>query len=103
MEHELNGLSFAAMKADILDKLNKFQAKEQYIPTKLKEDLEKTFHNDFAQELISLGKRNYDEAIANLASIDVAKYLLSKPCIRESLLIETGKHLRQHDECKNDC
>ena len=103
VEHELNGLSFAAMKADILDKLNRFQAKEEYIPTKLKEDMEKRLHHEFAQELIGLGKRNYDEAIANLASIDVAKYLLSKPCIRESLLIEVGKHLREHDECTDDC
>ena len=103
VEHELNGLSFVAMKTDILDKLNRFQAKEEYIPAKLKEDMEKRLHHEFAQELIGLGKRHYDEAIANLASIDVTKYLLSKPCIRESLLLEVGRHLREHDECTDDC
>ena len=91
------------MKADILDKLNRFQAKEEYILAKLKEDMEKRLHHEFAQELIGLGKRHYDEAIANLASIDVTKYLLSKPCIRESLLLEVGIHLREHDECADDC
>ena len=101
IEQELNGLSLTAMKADLLDKFGNIS--DDFIPEKLQEDIERRLHHTFAQQLMSLGKRHYDDSMSKLASIKVAKYMLSKPCIREALISQLSRHLTEHEECNKDC
>ena len=64
IEHELQQASLLTMKADILQKLDTFNACDDFIPEQLQEDIEHELN---------------------------------------SLLQAVGAHLRQHDDCTNDC
>ena len=104
VEQELNNASFYAMKADILDKIDRINAKDEFIPQRLQEYIERNLNHKFCKALKKLGDQTYIDAIADLASINVSKYLLSKPCIRSALLEEIGTHIQEDcKECKEDC
>ena len=104
VEHELNNASFYAMKADIIDKIDQMNTKDDFIPERLQEDIEQTLNHKFCKTLKKLGDRTYVDAVTNISSIAVSKYLLNKPCIRSSLLEEIGSHIQKDcNECKQDC
>ena len=103
IEHELRGASLLTMKADILEKLDTLNARDDFIPEQLQEDVERGLNDRFVKVVSDLGQRSYTDAINNLASINVAKYMLNKPCIRDDLLKALGMHLREHNNCSNDC
>ena len=104
VEQELNNASFYAMKADIIDKIDQMNTKDDFIPERLQQDIEKILNHKFCKTLKKLGDRTYVDAITNISSIDVTKYLLNKPCIRSSLLEEIGSHIQKDcNECKEDC
>ena len=104
VEQELKNACFYAMKAYILDKIDRINAKDEFIPQRLQEDIERNLNHKFCKALKKLGDRTYINAIADLASINVSKYLLNKPCIRNTLLEEIGTHIQEDcKECKEDC
>ena len=51
VEQELNNASFYAMKADILDKIDQMNTKDDFIPERLQEDIEKTLNHKFCKAL----------------------------------------------------
>ena len=92
------------MKADIIDKIDQMNTKDDFIPERLQQDIEKTLNHKFCKTLKKLGDRTYIDAVTNISSIAVTKYLLNKPCIQSSLLEEIGCHIQKDcNECKEDC
>ena len=64
-----------------MEKVDSLNVRDQLIPERLQQDVERSLNYKFSKALKKLADRTYIDNVCNLASINFSKYLLSKPCI----------------------